>query len=179
MEKKGKIEKVNLENLILNENAYFYKKEKDLTNSDIIRLFKNSRDDKKAKKRYKSYIKEPFFDENGKEIAKFSLDIFEYKTKPSFLKKDDSNLIEIKFGLFLIVETNEYLGLIRRNVSGIKSLKKFIADSSNEKPLIFIIDELDRCRPDYAVSILEQIKHFFSIPNIIFVLSINITNLYL
>lgn len=113
---KGKIEKVNLENLILNENAYFYKKEKDLTNSDIIRLFKNSRDDKKAKKRCKSYIKEPFFDENGKEIAKFSIDIFEYKTKPSFLKKDDSNLIEIKFGLFLIVETNEYLGLIRRNV---------------------------------------------------------------
>ena len=33
--------------------------------------------------------------------------------------------------------------------------------------------KLDRCRPDYAVSILEQIKHFFSVPNIVFVLSID------
>lgn len=47
---KEKIEKVNLENLILNENAYFYKKEKDLTSTDIIRLFKSSRDEKKLKK---------------------------------------------------------------------------------------------------------------------------------
>lgn len=54
-----------------------------------------------------------------------------------------------------------------------KSLAKFIADSNEGKPIIFIIDELDRCRPNYAVSILEQIKHFFSVPNIVFVLSID------
>ena len=54
-----------------------------------------------------------------------------------------------------------------------KSLAKFIADSNEGKPIVFIIDELDRCRPNYAVSILEQIKHFFSVPNIVFVLSID------
>ncbi|WP_299155878.1 P-loop NTPase fold protein [uncultured Christiangramia sp.] len=54
-----------------------------------------------------------------------------------------------------------------------KSLAKFIADTNEGKPIIFIIDELDRCRPNYAVSILEQIKHFFSVPNIVFVLSID------
>ena len=53
------------------------------------------------------------------------------------------------------------------------SLEKFIAKSIVKKPLIFIVDELDRCRPNYAVSILEQIKHLFSIPNIVFVLSID------
>jgi hypothetical protein len=53
------------------------------------------------------------------------------------------------------------------------SLSEFIANTNEGRPLIFIIDELDRCRPDYAVSILEQIKHFFSVPNIIFVLSID------
>lgn len=37
----------------------------------------------------------------------------------------------------------------------------------------FFIDELDRCRPNYAVTVLEQIKHFFSVPNIVFVLSID------
>jgi len=70
-------------------------------------------------------------------------------------------------------DVNEYADK-KKNIAEFKdSLKKFIADTSNGKPLIFIIDELDRCRPDYAVSILEQIKHFFSIPNIIFVLSID------
>ncbi len=54
-----------------------------------------------------------------------------------------------------------------------KSLSEFVANKSNGKPLVFIIDELDRCRPNYSVLLLEQIKHFFSVPNIIFVLSID------
>lgn len=54
-----------------------------------------------------------------------------------------------------------------------QSLSEFIASTSKGKPLVFIVDELDRCRPNYAVSILEQIKHFFSVPNIVFILSID------
>jgi len=41
-------------------------------------------------------------------------------------------------------------------------------------PLIIVIDELDRCRPDYALEVLEVIKHFFSVPNVHFVLGVNI-----
>ena len=44
---------------------------------------------------------------------------------------------------------------------------------SGENPLVFIIDELDRCRPSYAVELLEQVKHVFSVPGIIFVLAID------
>ncbi|MDH2208323.1 MULTISPECIES: KAP family P-loop NTPase fold protein [Empedobacter] len=54
-----------------------------------------------------------------------------------------------------------------------KSLGDFVANNFNGKPLIFFIDELDRCRPNYSVSLLEQVKHFFNVPNIIFVLSID------
>lgn len=54
-----------------------------------------------------------------------------------------------------------------------KKLADFINTKNGSKPLVFIIDELDRCRPNYAVAILEQIKHFFSIKNMIFVLSID------
>src|SRR5690606_20239966 len=54
-----------------------------------------------------------------------------------------------------------------------QSLSEFIATTNDGKPLIFIVDELDRCRPDYAVSILEQIKHFCCVPNFVFVLSID------
>jgi nucleoside-triphosphatase THEP1 len=36
--------------------------------------------------------------------------------------------------------------------------------------LVVIIDELDRCRPSFAVEVLEKIKHLFSVKNIVFVL---------
>ncbi|TKB97521.1 KAP family P-loop NTPase fold protein [Pedobacter cryophilus] len=52
-------------------------------------------------------------------------------------------------------------------------LGKYIQEECNGKPLIFIIDELDRCKPDYAVQVLECVKHFFSVPGIVFVLSID------
>lgn len=37
-------------------------------------------------------------------------------------------------------------------------------------PLVVVVDELDRCRPDYALALLEVVKHFFSVPNVHFVL---------
>ena len=40
-------------------------------------------------------------------------------------------------------------------------------------PLIFIVDELDRCRPTFAISVLERIKHLFNIQHIVFVLGID------
>lgn len=54
-----------------------------------------------------------------------------------------------------------------------KTLSNFaesISGKENQKPLIFIIDELDRCRPNFAIEILEKAKHFFNVQNIIFVL---------
>ncbi len=41
------------------------------------------------------------------------------------------------------------------------------------QPLIFIIDELDRCRPTFAIELLERVKHIFDVPNIVFVFGIN------
>ena len=39
--------------------------------------------------------------------------------------------------------------------------------------LVVFVDELDRCRPTFAVEILESIKHYFDDDRIIFVMSIN------
>ncbi len=44
-------------------------------------------------------------------------------------------------------------------------------------PLIFVIDELDRCCPVFAIELLERVKHIFSVPGIVFVLGINKTQL--
>ncbi len=40
-------------------------------------------------------------------------------------------------------------------------------------PLVFIIDELDRCRPDFAVSLLERVKHVLSVQDTVFVFGVN------
>lgn len=49
--------------------------------------------------------------------------------------------------------------------------------SANGTPLIFIIDELDRCRPNYSIEVLEKAKHFFNVENIVFILGADKTQL--
>lgn len=57
-----------------------------------------------------------------------------------------------------------------------KSLKDLIEKltcnrSDLKKPLFIFIDELDRCRPLYAIELLERIKHLFGVPGIVFVIA--------
>ncbi len=42
---------------------------------------------------------------------------------------------------------------------------------------MIVVDELDRCRPDYALSLLEVIKHFFAVDHVHFVLGVNLREL--
>ena len=58
-------------------------------------------------------------------------------------------------------------------------LGEYVASESqdNTHPIVFFIDELDRCNPHYAVKLLERVKHLFEVPNIIFVLAVNIQQL--
>ena len=53
------------------------------------------------------------------------------------------------------------------------ALNDYVIDVTSDKPIIFIIDELDRCKPDFAVKTLERIKHLFTIENVVFVLAID------
>ena len=48
---------------------------------------------------------------------------------------------------------------------------------ASEQKLIIVVDELDRCRPDYALNLLEVIKHFFDVKNVHFVLGVNLKEL--
>jgi hypothetical protein len=49
------------------------------------------------------------------------------------------------------------------------ALGKFIEES--EARILFLVDELDRCRPDFAIAYLETIKHIFDLPGATFVLA--------
>jgi hypothetical protein len=47
-----------------------------------------------------------------------------------------------------------------------------LTDETDVEPPVFIlIDELDRCRPSYAIETLERIKHLFSVKNVAFIVS--------
>lgn len=46
-----------------------------------------------------------------------------------------------------------------------------IGKKKKQAPAFILIDELDRCRPTYAVEMLETIKHIFDIPGVVFVLA--------
>jgi hypothetical protein len=53
-----------------------------------------------------------------------------------------------------------------------KKLLKYIDSLKSQKlPLFILIDELDRCRPNYAIELLESIKHLFDIEGIVFIIA--------
>lgn len=58
-----------------------------------------------------------------------------------------------------------------------KTLKGFINSLKNKK-LVIIVDELDRCRPDYAMKTLEIIKHFFDIEGLFIIVPTNENSLF-
>lgn len=56
------------------------------------------------------------------------------------------------------------------------SLEAIVAslDARDRHPPIFIvIDELDRCRPTYALKLLEEIKHLFDVPGLVFIMALH------
>lgn len=50
-------------------------------------------------------------------------------------------------------------------------LRKLLELDKTRKPLFVLIDELDRCRPTYAISLLERVKHLFDTDDVVFVIS--------
>lgn len=59
-------------------------------------------------------------------------------------------------------------------ITAVDGFHKALADLATEEPLILVIDELDRCRPDYALSLLEVVKHFFAVKGVRFVLGVSL-----
>ncbi len=91
-------------------------------------------------------------------------------TKP--LMKD---FINVSTGCFLTNTIGTLFDKINESKNDLNKLKKYLTalPDNIDKPIIFIVDELDRCKPTYALEMLEIIKHLFSVPNIVFILIAN------
>lgn len=50
-------------------------------------------------------------------------------------------------------------------------LAKLAGTLPKHRPLFVIVDELDRCRPPYALAVLERIKHLFTVSGVTFILA--------
>ncbi len=83
--------------------------------------------------------------------------------------KDLVALLKNRDALLQIKEQKEIYDLV----------SEFLDELMNERGnrLIVFIDELDRCKPSYAVQLLERIKHYFVNDRITFVFSVNIDQL--
>lgn len=70
---------------------------------------------------------------------------------------------------------DEY-GELQASRRQLKECASKIADhyfDQSRRPLLFIIDELDRCRPSFAVALLERIKHLFPIRHLVFLVGVD------
>ncbi len=58
-----------------------------------------------------------------------------------------------------------------------KALELIDQNTEATLPAFVFVDELDRCRPPYAISLLEEIKHIFGMPGVCFIVSTNLQQL--
>lgn len=56
-------------------------------------------------------------------------------------------------------------------------LRKALTDGKDSDRVIVLIDELDRCHPDYALALLEAMKLVFNLDGFVFVLMVNADHL--
>ena len=66
--------------------------------------------------------------------------------------------------------------LVRKFGTTLQDMAKELSARAGH-PLVVAIDELDRCRPSYAVELLEVAKHLFAVDRIVFVLAVNLDQL--
>lgn len=73
------------------------------------------------------------------------------------------------------IQNHENSKSVREEFKNILSnfAQTIIDNERKNKPIIFFIDELDRCKPSYTIELLENIKHIFNIENFIFILSVD------
>lgn len=105
-----------------------------------------------------------YYSEQNKEIAE--------------VEKRVKNILEflvpfgpaLKLDISKIVDVTTYAQFKELKRKFVESLEKCL---ENQPQMVIAIDELDRCRPDYAIRTLEIIKHFFNIKGIKFILAVD------
>lgn len=113
-----------------------------------------------------NYIKENNEEKNGDNIIKIIGNISSQVIKA----KTGIDLKEVKDSLKI---GEKLLEVFNNKKETIREIKTALSEYAEGKKLLIIVDELDRARPDYAIHFLEDIKHFFDIENVVFLVAVN------
>ena len=66
---------------------------------------------------------------------------------------------------------------VKEFTGALEGMAREVSGNPEHPLLVVMIDELDRCRPTYAVELLEVAKHLFSVNGVVFVVAVNRTEL--
>ena len=103
-----------------------------------------------------------------------------------FLKTTATNVCKAQTGFdpeALLNPPDTFFDLYQEGLKAREELRKSLTHLAQKNfeetkaPLLFVIDELDRCRPTFAVSLLERVKHLLSIPHVVFVIGADLEQL--
>lgn len=79
-------------------------------------------------------------------------------------------------GLNIDSDMNKKISEFERARNSIRDMKESlyqviqsVRETDLRIPVVIIIDELDRCRPPYAIKLLEEVKHLFDVPGLVFI----------
>lgn len=98
----------------------------------------------------------------------------ELKRTISETRKKYKKLVEKEGSYFVKGNTKSGLELVKEKVD--ESLDIFFSKLKKQyegKHVVVLVDELDRCRPDYSIQVLERVKHLFGDNRLSFVFAIN------
>ncbi|MEQ9347255.1 MAG: P-loop NTPase fold protein [Thalassospira sp.] len=77
------------------------------------------------------------------------------------------------------LESQSVLEKFHKDIEALVALyqKKRKDEGLSNCPVVFVIDELDRCKPSFALNLVERIKHLFEIEGVVFLLVTNLKQL--
>lgn len=127
------------------------------------------------------YMQEPFF-----AFSKVILNYIHNKFKAERYKDNLTKVFEttekvvesftLSTGIGFSISAEKLISTFKAKTDPIIEFKKQLTSFIKKIPkkkLVIIVDELDRCRPDYAMKTLECIKHFFDIEGLFVILPTN------
>ncbi len=103
---------------------------------------------------------------------------------PLTLIKKTISAIDISAGLkyathdFIDFDRADLIKAVKDQVNRHDAVNEFLNKlKGDSERLIFVIDELDRCRPSFAVELLEVVKHYFMRDDVTFIITTNVNQL--
>lgn len=116
-------EEQKMNNILINENAYFYKNIHRIRISRTMmeQVFRDASSVKTGNYLLKIVRRSYPINENS---ITYSLCVFKYESKPTFIDEEVENWIESKLAYLLIVEVHDYIVISRKNISKVQEFIK-------------------------------------------------------